>query len=164
MTEVKTETVGCHWGHYEVSTRNGDIVAVNPPASDSHPSSIGESLLDAQDRNCRVSEPMVRISYLRGDSDHRDRRGLEGFTPVSWECALDLASKALAETIQTCGNEAIFGGSYGWSSAGRFHHAQSQLHRFLNSLGGYTGSVNTYSAAAAEVIVPHVLGFNLLQD
>ena len=164
MTEVKTETVGCHWGHYEVSTRNGDIVAVNPPASDSHPSSIGESLLDAQDRNCRVSEPMVRISYLRGDSDHRDRRGLDGFTPVSWECALNLASKALAETIQTCGNEAIFGGSYGWSSAGRFHHAQSQLHRFLNSLGGYTGSVNTYSAAAAEVIVPHVLGFNLLQD
>jgi len=164
VTEVKTETVGCHWGHYEVSTRDGDIVAVNPPSSDSHPSSIGESLLDAQDRNCRVSEPMVRISYLNGDSDHRDRRGLEGFTPVSWECALDLASKALAETIQTCGNEAIFGGSYGWSSAGRFHHAQSQLHRFLNSLGGYTGSVNTYSAAAAEVIVPHVLGFNLLQD
>jgi len=24
---------------------------------------------------------------------------------------------------------------YGWSSAGRFHHAQSQVHRFLNTLG-----------------------------
>ena len=36
------------------------------------------------------------------------------------------------------GNEAIFGGSYGWASAGRFHHAQSQLHRFLDLLGGYT--------------------------
>ena len=164
MTEMKTETVGCHWGHYEVSTRDGEILAVNPASSDSHPSAIGESLLDGQDRNCRISEPMVRVSYLRGDSDHRERRGLEGFVPVGWECALDLAAKALRETIETGGNEAVFGGSYGWSSAGRFHHAQSQLHRFLNCLGGYTTSVNTYSAAAAEVIVPHVLGFNLLGD
>ena len=56
------------------------------------------------------------------------------------------------------GNQAIFAGCYGWASAGRFHHAQSQIHRFLNCIGGYTKSVNTYSFAAAEVIVPHVLG------
>ena len=118
MTEMKTETVGCHWGHYEVSTRDGEILAVNPASSDSHPSAIGESLLDGQDRNCRISEPMVRVSYLRGDSDHRERRGLEGYVPVGWECALDLAAKALRETIETGGNEAVFGGSYGWSSAG----------------------------------------------
>ncbi len=49
-------------------------------------------------------------------------------------------------------------GSYGWSSAGRFHHAQSQVHRFLNTLGGYVKSVNTYSSAAAAVILPHVIG------
>ena len=30
------------------------------------------------------------------------------------------------------GPGAVFGGSYGWASAGRFHHAQSQVHRFLN--------------------------------
>src|SRR5262249_15453217 len=42
---------------------------------------------------------------------------------------------------------------------GRFHHAQSQVHRFLNlALGGYVKSVNTYSAGAAAVVVPHVLG------
>ena len=46
------------------------------------------------------------------------------------------------------GNEAIFGGSYGWASAGRFHHAQSQLHRFLNCIGGYTFSVGSYSLGA----------------
>jgi len=34
---------------------------------------------------------------------------------------------------------------YGWASAGRFHHSQSQLHRFLNQLGGYTYSVQSYS-------------------
>ena len=44
------------------------------------------------------------------------------------------------------------------SSAGRFHHAQGQVHRFLNSLGGYTRSVNSYSAGATEVILPHVIG------
>src|SRR5699024_3374122 len=48
--------------------------------------------------------------------------------------------------------------SYGWGSAGRFHHAQSQVHRFLNTLGGYTRSVNTYSHAAEEVILPHLVG------
>ena len=56
------------------------------------------------------------------------------------------------------GNSSIYAGSYGWASAGRFHHAQGQLKRFLNCIGGYTGSVDTYSFAAAEVVVPHVLG------
>ncbi|MDX1402655.1 MAG: molybdopterin-dependent oxidoreductase, partial [Kiloniellales bacterium] len=63
---------------------------------------------------------------------------------------------------ETFGNEAIFAGSYGWASAGRFHHAQSQVHRFLNQFGGYTASVNSYSTAAAQVIVPHVLGRKFL--
>ena len=55
--------------------------------------------------------------------------------------------------------QAVFGGSYGWSSAGRFHHAQSQVHRFLNTaFGGYVRSVNSYSAGASAVILPHVLG------
>ena len=48
------------------------------------------------------------------------------------------------------GPGAVFGGSYGWSSAGRFHHAQSQVHRFLNiAMGGYVKSVNSYSSGAA---------------
>ena len=40
--------------------------------------------------------------------------------------------------------------------AGRFT-AQSQLHRFLNCVGGYTRSKFTYSFAA-EAMVPHILG------
>ncbi|MEC8822308.1 MAG: molybdopterin-dependent oxidoreductase, partial [Pseudomonadota bacterium] len=55
------------------------------------------------------------------------------------------------------GNTAIFAGSYGWASAGRFHHAQSQLHRFINLLGGSTRAMNSYSTAAAQVILPHVV-------
>ena len=67
-------------------------------------------------------------------------------------------AEELQRVIQNHGNQAIFAGSYGWASAGRFHHAQSQLKRFLNCIGGYTGSKNTYSFAAAEVVVPHILG------
>jgi len=56
------------------------------------------------------------------------------------------------------GNEAIFGGSYGWASAGRFHHAQSQIHRFLNCIGGYVAHTDNYSYAAVNNLAPHVVG------
>ncbi|MBL4559192.1 MAG: molybdopterin-dependent oxidoreductase [Rhodobacteraceae bacterium] len=61
---------------------------------------------------------------------------------------------------------AIYGGSYGWSSAGRLHHAQSQMRRFLALAGGCVGSTETYSHAAAEVLYPHIVGLDLkaLQD
>jgi biotin/methionine sulfoxide reductase len=52
----------------------------------------------------------------------------------------------------------VYGGSYGWASAGRFHHAQSQLHRFLNLFGGYTSSRNSYSLATSLVVLPHIVG------
>jgi biotin/methionine sulfoxide reductase len=48
------------------------------------------------------------------------------------------------------GNGAIYGGSYGWSIAGRFHHAQSQVHRFLNAAGGYVASFASYSTGCAQ--------------
>src|SRR4029077_20386790 len=49
-------------------------------------------------------------------------------------------------------------GSYGWASAGRFHHAQSQVHRFLNiAMGGYVRSLNTYSSGASSVLLPQIL-------
>src|SRR6185369_1706811 len=47
---------------------------------------------------------------------------------------------------------------YGWSSAGRFHHAKAQLQRFLVRIGGFTGTKDTYSTAAGSVLVKRVLG------
>ena len=64
---------------------------------------------------------------------------------------------------RTHGNEAIYGGSYGWASAGRFHHAQSQAHRFLNCIGGYTSSFASYSTGCAQSIMPHVFGVDFLK-
>lgn len=153
-----TTMVGTHWGHYRVTSEEGRVIEVVGSTPDGDPSQIGRSLLDAMDPSCRVARPAVRQGYLNGTPGHQSGRGTELFVEVSWEKALDLAASALSETITNHGNAAIFGGSYGWASAGRFHHAQSQIHRFLNILGGYTGSVNTYSGAACEVIMKRVLG------
>jgi biotin/methionine sulfoxide reductase len=148
-----------HWGFFELETRGGKIVAVRGVSGDESPSPIGQSLLDAQDENVRIPRPMVRKGYLeRGLDSDGSRRGRDPFVAVSWDEALDLAADALATIRQRHGNEAIFGGSHGWSSAGRFHHAQSQIHRFLNLLGGYVDQVDTYSIGAGNVIMRYVIG------
>lgn len=151
-----------HWGNYRVEVTGGRITDVHPYPEDLQPTPISRALLSVQDPNCRVLAPMVRSGYLDGRRDGT-RRGREAFVPVSWDEALDLAAESLDAIRKQHGNEAIFGGSYGWSSAGRFHHAQSQVHRFLNSIGGYSSRVDSYSAAAAEVITPHVLGMDFYE-
>ncbi len=77
---------------------------------------------------------------------------------MSWDELTERLADELRRVVDTHGNEAIYGGSYGWASAGRFHHAQSQVHRFLKMLGGYTFSRHSYSLGATGVIMPHVVG------
>ena len=149
-----------HWGAYDVTADGGRVTNVTPFPRDPDPSPIGRSLQAADE--CRVARPSVRRSWLEGGpGSGNERRGVDPFVEVEWDQALDLVAGELGRVRSRYGNQAIYGGSYGWSSAGRFHHAQSQVHRFLASIGGYTRSVNTYSFAAAEVLVPHVLGTNL---
>jgi biotin/methionine sulfoxide reductase len=161
MTRTRRPTA-MHWGNFEVEADGADLLAVHACGDDPEPSPIGQSLLDSRDARLRIDQPMVRQGY------RRDRRGSDGagrgrepFVAVSWDEALDLAAEALTEVRERHGNAAIYGGSYGWASAGRFHHAQSQLHRFLKQFGGYTESDRTYSAAAGEVLLPHILGHDL---
>ena len=151
-----------HWGNFLVETCEDDIVAVHNYDDDPHPSAIGQSLIDSRNPQVRIDCPMVRKTYLeRGFLAGGAGRGREPFVAVGWEQALELAAQSLLRTKQRYGNAAIYGGSYGWASAGRFHHSQSQLHRFLKQFGGYTESDRTYSAAAAEVLLPHILGSDL---
>ena len=146
-----------HWGAYEVETEGRSIREVRPFRDDPDPSPIGYSMVDVE--RCRVRMPSVRESWLEGGpATAPERRGKDRFVEVGWDRALDLIAAELDRVRTESGNEAIYAGSYGWASAGRFHHAPTQLHRFMNSIGGYTRSVNTYSLAAAEVILPHVLG------
>ena len=145
-----------HWGIYEVVGFPADprLAAFD---GDPDPSDIGFSMLDAV-RRLRVMRPSVRRSCLEhGMGAAPELRGLEPFVEVDWDTALDLAAGALRSTIAEHGNRAVFGGSYGWGSAGRFHHAQSQIHRFLNCLGGYVRHTDSYSLGAARVLMPHIV-------
>ncbi|WP_122532414.1 molybdopterin guanine dinucleotide-containing S/N-oxide reductase [Pseudomonas viridiflava] len=151
-----------HWGVYRPQVVNGKLQALQPAEWDKDPSPIGDSVAAAITSPTRVMRPAVRRSFLEqagGQSEWRNElRGQEPFVEVSWEVALDLVARELKRVRQAHGNQAIFGGSYGWGSAGRFHHAQSQLHRFLNCIGGYVSSTDSYSLGAGRVLMPHIVG------
>jgi biotin/methionine sulfoxide reductase len=148
-----------HWGAYRAEVAGGRVVAMHPIEQDRDPSPIGRSIPGTVDGPLRVREPMVRQGWLeRRHASDTARRGAEPFVPVAWDEALDLVAGEIERIRKQHGNQAIYAGSYGWASAGRFHHAQSQIHRFFNMAGGYTRSVNAYSHATAEVILPRVIG------
>jgi biotin/methionine sulfoxide reductase len=147
-----------HWGAFSALWQDGRLV-VRPHPGDPDPSPILQNFPDALRHAARIAQPMVRRGWLDNGPGADRRRGVDTFVPLPWDRVLDLLAGELARVRDTYGPGAIFGGSYGWSSAGRFHHAQSQVHRFLNTvLGGYVRSVNSYSAGASSVILPHILG------
>jgi biotin/methionine sulfoxide reductase len=148
-----------HWGVYRAEVEDGKLCALHPFEQDPNPSPIANGYLGVLDDALRIDAPMVRKSWLEnGPGSATHKRGHDSFVQVTWDEAERLVADELTRVKSKHGNEAIYGGSYGWSGAGRFHHAQSQLHRFLNCIGGYTKSVNTYSLAAGEVILSHILG------
>lgn len=147
-----------HWGTFFASWR-GNELAITPHPKDPDPNQLLQNFPRALRNRARVKRPMVRRGWLENGPGASDRRGRDEFVAVPWDEVLDQLSAELVRVRDTSGPQAIFGGSYGWSSAGRFHHAQSQIHRFLNTtLGGYVRSVNSYSAGASNVILPHILG------
>ncbi|MCI3950711.1 MAG: torG [Burkholderiales bacterium] len=146
------------WGVYEVTADSGRITSIAPFAKDPDPSPIGYSLPEAVTGPLRIRRPAVRKSYFdHGPGAAPEKRGADPFIEVSWEEATALVADELKRVVGRYGNEAIFAGSYGWSSAGRFHHAQSQVHRFMNCAGGYIAHVGTYSLGAARTLLPHIL-------
>lgn len=148
-----------HWGAYWVDVADGRVTGLRDFEQDPDPSPIGHGIVDVLDDPLRITQPAIRKSWLEhGPGTRGDLRGSEDFISVTWDEAERLVAAELERVRTAHGNEAIFAGSYGWASAGRFHHAQSQLKRFLNCIGGFSYSVNTYSFAAAEVVVPHVIG------
>lgn len=147
-----------HWGAFTATMADGEIASVAAFEDDADPSSLLGNLPGSLRHRSRVTTPAVRRGWLRGGPGPSDRRGADTFVAVSWDELEELLAAELRRVVDTHGNEAIFGGSYGWASAGRFHHAQSQVHRFLNLLGGYTFSRHSYSLGATGVIMPRVVG------
>ena len=148
-----------HWGAFNAEVRDGTLVAVHPFTGDHEAADILQSVPDGLTSKVRVRRPVVRRGWLEhGPGATSDRRGDDEFVEVAWDTALDLVASELLRVRTTYGNAAIFGGSYGWSSAGRYHHAKTQLARFLGLFGGFTGQIGNYSYAAASQVLPHILG------
>ncbi|MHA7061429.1 molybdopterin-dependent oxidoreductase [Azospirillum argentinense] len=151
-----------HWGVYRPRVERGRLTALDPMPWDADPSPIGRSMVEGITASSRIRRPAVRAGWLRAgpDSrpDSREGRGREPFVEVPWDEALDLVAGELERVRRIHGNTAIYGGSYGWGSAGRFHHAQSQIHRFMNAVGGCVTHRDSYSLGAARVLLPHILG------
>jgi biotin/methionine sulfoxide reductase len=146
-----------HWGAFSVRW-DGKALEVKPHDADPAPSPILGNFRDALRHRARVLRPMVRRSWLDGVR-HARSFDADAFVALPWDEVLDLLADELSRVRDQHGAASVYGGSYGWASAGRFHHAQSQIHRFLNvALGGYVRSVNSYSAGASAVILPHVMG------
>jgi biotin/methionine sulfoxide reductase len=147
-----------HWGVFSARWQDGKLDVV-PDAGDPDPNGIIDNFPTALRHRARIAQPMVRRGWLERGPGADRKRGRDDFVPMSWDAVLDLLGAELARVRDQHGPGAVFGGSYGWSSAGRFHHAQSQVHRFLNtSMGGYVRSVNSYSSGASSVLIPHILG------
>ena len=156
-----TNFVSTHWGTYETSKNNQNNIKINKWSKDPNPSDFGLGFLDAATSDLRINQPHIRKEWLKDRHNKKNLRGLDEFVPVSWEEAIDLTASELQNVKKEFGNSSIYAGSYGWASAGRFHHAKSQLNRFFNLFGGFSSSFQSYSYAAAQTLLPHVVGHDL---
>lgn len=160
---IRTVPTATHWGAYLARTDGSRLLGLVPHPDDPSPTGIGGSVADALVSPGRLTVPLIRRSWLENGPGPADRpgsrrRGDDGYLPVDWTTAARLVAGEIDRVRTGYGNSAIYGGSYGWGSAGRFHHPQSQAHRFLNMVGGYTRSVDTYSSAAITVLLRRVAG------
>ncbi|EGI75367.1 molybdopterin guanine dinucleotide-containing S/N-oxide reductase [Hylemonella gracilis] len=148
-----------HWGAFHAVVESGRLLRCDPFPGDTHPSPILQSMPGMVHSPLRIQKPAVREGWLRqrAQSD-RAARGSERFVEVDWDTALGLVAEELARVRSAHGGEAIFGGSYGWSSAGGLHHARTLVQRFLHGAGGCVGQVGNYSWGAAQFLLPHVIG------
>ncbi|HEY9279763.1 MAG TPA: molybdopterin-dependent oxidoreductase [Eoetvoesiella sp.] len=158
-TEIKRYPSLSHWGAFTAVVENGRLIDCEPFAFDSAPSAILKSMPGSIHSSLRVARPAVRRGWLKDrERSDRSQRGDDSFVEVSWDTALKLVADELARVRADYGHDAIFGGSYGWSSAGRLHHARTLTHRFLNAGGGCVNQVGNYSWGAAQFLLPHVIG------
>jgi biotin/methionine sulfoxide reductase len=150
---------GSHWGAFDAVVANGRLVEARPFALDPSPGALLASMPDAVHSQVRIDRPYARAGWLRGERRGSVRGGDE-FVPLEWDHAIRLVAEEQARVRAEHGPASILGGSYGWSSAGRYHHARTQLHRYLGMAGGFTAQVTNYSYGAGMTLMPHILGTN----
>jgi len=153
MTAVRVPSLA-HWGAFSALVEQGRVVGCEPFVHDPAPSPMLAAIPDMVHSPLRVARPAVRDGWREG----KPRTGNDRYREVSWDEALDLVAGELTRVRRDFDNTAIFGGSYGWSSAGRLHHARTLVRRFLFLGGGCVDQVGNYSWGAAQFLLPHVIG------
>ena len=114
-----------HWGAYYVDVADGRVTRLRAFDQDGDPSPIGQGIAGVLEGPTRITAPMVRKSWLEGGPGTAGHlRGEDAFVEVSWAEANRLVAAELKRVTSVHGNQAIYAGSYGWASAGRFHHAK----------------------------------------
>ncbi|MEO7728446.1 MAG: molybdopterin-dependent oxidoreductase [Burkholderiales bacterium] len=148
-----------HWGAFTAVVEDGVLTACEPFARDPNPSPLLASIPASVYSDLRIRAPMVRKSWLRDRvGSDRTLRGHDEFVEVGWDEALRLVAEEIQRVHAQHGPQGIFAGSYGWSSAGRLHHARSQVRRFYFSTGGAVDQAGNYSWGTAQFLLPHVIG------
>lgn len=152
-----------HFGPFEAVVKDGQIVGINSLMDlDARPTEmLAYGVKDRVYDKSRIDYPMVRKSYLEGwDSGDTkpELRGKEEYVQTDWDTALNLVAKAILDTVETHGNEAIFSSSYGgWAHAGIMKPNVLQG-RFFNLLGGCTNTQGDWSGGASQISLPHIIG------
>ncbi|MCL2892972.1 molybdopterin guanine dinucleotide-containing S/N-oxide reductase [Brenneria tiliae] len=148
-----------HWGAFTAVVEDGKLIRCEPFAGDPSPSPMLDSIVPLVYSERRIRRPAVRRSWLQQrEKSDGSLRGKEDFVEVDWDVALDLVAEENRRIRDRYGADGLFAGSYGWSSAGRFHHARSQVRRFYFSGGGAVDQLGNYSWGAAQFFLPYVIG------
>jgi biotin/methionine sulfoxide reductase len=145
-----------HWGAFYAVVEDGRLIRCEPFEHDPDPSPLLQSMPAMVYSKLRIGRPVVREGWLKRRD--RCRSAGERFIEVDWDTALALVAEELERVRKTYGADGIFGGSYGWSSAGRLHHARTQVRRFLFAGGGCVDQAGNYSWGCAQFLLPHVIG------
>ena len=150
---------GSHYGAFEAKVVNGEWTETRPFKHDKHPCDMLNAVREIVYNPSRVRYPMVRLDWLRKrEKSDRSQRGDNRFVRVSWDQALDLFYEELERVQKTYGSSGVFTGLADWQMVGKYHKAGGAMDRGLGLHGSYVTTVGDYSAAAAQVILPHVIG------
>ena len=153
MTQKRFPSLA-HWGAFNAVVEDGRVVACEPFGRDPAPSHMLEAMPGMVHSPLRIARPAIREGWREGKA----RTGNDTFREVTWDEALDAVAQETARVRDKYGAGAILGGSYGWASAGRVHHARTLLRRFLFLGGGCVDQLSNYSFGAAQFFLPHVIG------
>lgn len=150
---------GSHFGAFEAKVVNGEWIETRPFKHDKYPCDMLNAVREIVYNPSRVRYPMVRLDWLRQrEKSDRSQRGDNRFVRVSWDQALDLVYQELERVQKETGSSGVFTGLADWQMIGKLHKAGGAMDRGLGLHGSYVTTVGDYSAAAAQVILPHVMG------